>query len=322
MGQARFNLEQVAKMGDVAKAVTDYLWGGSSAYSLKTAELVKSYILATQHSVAEGSIGTYQNVLNLFAKKFPHLPLNPEPIEQWLGTKSKRTANFYHGVLSRFYQFLNKRLGIPNVMEWVAKPKYKDKEADSLNLEQIRALLKRAENTREQLLLELYVGHGLRLSELIRLNIEDIGEDRIRIHGKRRTQPIPLLPETREGLIELGNGRSPSEPIFISRNKKRLSKHMVLVILKELYKKAGISGIKTTAHTLRHTFCTLMLEAGCDYGIVQKLMRHRGDMTSHYSHYNWDTLKKALELYSPIRLIRGNTPLQINANLFELKYQV
>jgi len=289
--------------------------GSLNPKSVSTAEVAGKYIASIRHSVSQASIETYTAILGVFSKQFPKLPLTPEPIEGFLETKSKRTAHEYHGTLGRFYLFLNKRLGVPNVMESVAKPKFKEKEADYLNLEQLGALRKQVENTTQRVLLELYGDHGLRLSEPLRLNIEDIQQDRVRIRGKRQERWMPILPKTIKGLRELANGRSGNQPVFLSRHKRRLSKFTAGMMLKELYRKAGITGIKTSANTLRHTFCTLIQEAGCDYGIAQALMRHKGDITSHYSHYSMDTLKRALEHYSPISQVNGSKPqIQINAN--------
>lgn len=117
---------------------------------------------------------------------------------------------------------------------------------------------------RELCLIHLYLGHGLRREEALRLNIGDIGDGQMYVTGKTANEPMPLLPETREILLRLVDGRKPEEPIFISQWKKRLSHQMVNFIMKDILFRAGISRKRISCHALRHTYATLMTEYGLD----------------------------------------------------------
>ena len=264
--------------------------------------------------MAEGlrpeSLHSYRQVLNQFARKYPFLPDRPEDIEQYLAGKwAANTRKLVYNTLSVLYKFAYRRLGVPNVMEGIPKPIVRSKEPDSLTANQARAFLEAIETERERGLVYLYLGQGLRLSEAVRLDIGDIGEDRLRIKGKEREESMPLLPEVREALVALAGNRPITDPVFISYRGRRLGRDMAEITIKDIFKRAGISGIKQSPHTLRHSFATLATAAGCDTYSVERLLRHRssgwGNITFHYIHLSIQELKEKLEKYSPLRTVMG-----------------
>ena len=77
-------------------------------------------------------------------------------------------------------------------------------------------------------------------------------------------------------------------------------------VIKSLFDRAAIKGVKASPHTLRHTFGTLTMRYGLDAFSCARLLRHRlPHITSHYVHLSLDDLRQELERYSPIRLANG-----------------
>ncbi|MFC1980474.1 tyrosine-type recombinase/integrase [Chloroflexota bacterium] len=282
-----------------------------STKSVSTHEAIEEYLESKRSAqCSPNSIKSYKTMLNHFFQQFPLLPTSPQPIESFLANKKGQTASNYYTLLKTFYKFANQRKDIPNPMHQIGRPKAKQKEADYLTMEQWKVLLSAVRSDRERALAYLYGGQAFRLSEALRLNIRDIGEDVIKVHGKEREETMPLLPEVREALLKLTNGRGVDEPVFLSQRSKRLSPAMAETNVQKLFQHAGIHGLKQKPHTLRHTFATLVNQAGLDiYGLAQ-LLRHkiRGTITSRYIHTNIEDVRQMLERYSPLRLINGSQP--------------
>jgi len=291
--------------------------------TIETQEAVRQFLKAKGQDIAEASLATYANILTTFSHKFPYLPTTPEPIRDYLAKRpSFKSRRLIYSTLNGMYQVAHDMLGAPQIMELISRPpKGKRKESDYVNLEQRRALEDAIRTDRDRALLYLYNDQGFRRSEATRVNVEDIFEDKIRVHGKEREEWMPLLPEVREVLFKLAEGRSGNEPVFISQRKKRLGPDMAAEIIGRLFKRAKVNGVQSSPHTLRHSFATLMQAAGCDRYSVELLMRHRTENTTDiYTHMSAEQrlqlLKPKLERYAPIRLLNGSKPnIPINSGL-------
>ncbi|MBA7566439.1 Tyrosine recombinase XerC [subsurface metagenome] len=276
----------------------------TSPSPLGTKELANKFLAAKRGSISEASLASYGYALYPFAKHCPILPLKPEPIEAYLARyESKQTAHDIHAKLGLFYRFLHERYGLPNVIELIARPRVKRQRKSGLTLEAAKALLEACRTDRESGLIHLYLGHGLRREEALRLNIGHISDGQMYVTGKTANEPMPLLPETGEVLLRLAGGRKPGEPIFLSQWGKRLSHQMANAAVKTIMTRAGINRPGVNCHTLRHTFATLMTEYGLDEISCRRLMRHAdSSMTERYVHLDLTTLSRKLGQYSPLRL--------------------
>jgi integrase/recombinase XerD len=298
--------DQARVAGDlrVVTALQKLLNDSGQIVEVNTQEAVTRFLTSKQGAVSEQTVKNYRSMLGKFAAQFPILPAAPEQIEDFLrGFKSKTSANTAYSTLSVFYKFCKSRLGVRNILQDdVKRPRIKSKERDSLSFEQITDLVKTIQTDFERGLVYLYAFQGLRLSEARSLKVQDIFNDRLRVKGKSGEQFAPLLPEVRVVLLRLCEGRQQNEAIFSLDHVNPISTTYAEDIIKRLFSRAGIIGIKAVPHTLRHTFGTLLRRNGCDYLAIQRLLRHEApkSITDHYVHLTFDDLCQALVKFSPL----------------------
>ena len=279
--------------------------------STSTLEITDKFLTSKRSaSLQPRSIGNYRQVLNSLALQYPTLPSRPEEIEAFLTSKpSDSTRLCVYKVLSVLYKFANQRFEIPDIMLSVQKPRVKLKEPACLTWNQAKMVLDAIHTDRERALVYLYLGQGLRLGEALKLDIRDVGEDLLRIKGKERDEDMPLLPEVRDALLKLAGNRSINEPVFVGQ-RGHLGGDMAEENIKTLFKRADVNAVQQSPKIFRSTFASMALEAGCDFYLVKRLLRHSGgwDVTHrHYIHLSNDKLRKTLERYSPLRLLNPHS---------------
>jgi len=139
-----------------------------------------------------------------------------------------------------------------------------------------------AKGYRDKAMLELLYATGIRVTELIELNLDDVNLDLgiIKCAGSKKTRAIPLYPAALRALrayIENIRGvmlSDPDEPaLFVNINGVRMSRQGFWKILKHYQQLAHIDK-EITPHTLRHSFAVHLLENGADIVSVQELMGH------------------------------------------------
>ncbi len=153
---------------------------------------------------------------------------------------------------------------------------------------------------RNQALLELIYGSGLRVTELLDLKISDIHltEGYVRVLGKgNKEREVPLGDLSIQALrLYLTKSRNQLtmnniDYLFLNQDGKRLSRQGFFKILKKLAKLAGIEQ-DISPHTLRHSFATHLLEAGVDLRTLQELLGHEDIQTTQiYTHISQKHLK-------------------------------
>ena len=278
---------------------------------IATAEMVQKFLLSRRGTIAGESLTSYRHTLSIFAKYCPTLPLTPEELETYFARfTERRSAASAYSPIKQLYEFANARYDVPNAMKSVKRARFKEKEPYAFTSEEARVVLNACRNDRELGLIHLYLGHGFRLEEACRVNVGDILDSQINVRGKERYEYLPLLPETRDLLLGLANGRKPAEPLFTSFKGRRLCHKETYNIVKAILKRAGVTegkdGQRIATHTLRKTFATLATHAGCNDRLVKRLLRHKtADITSLYVSMPMESLRANLERYSPIRLLNG-----------------
>lgn len=161
---------------------------------------------------------------------------------------------------------------------------------------------------RDRALLELLYAAGLRVSEALRLDLEDLSTSGgfVRVVGKGdRERLVPVGDIALERLDRWLAGprpawslRAPGEapprggPLFLSRRGRRLARQQAWAIVKGAAEAAGL-GDRISPHTLRHSFATHLLEGGADLRVVQELLGHASISTTQlYTHVTGERVRE------------------------------
>ncbi len=165
-----------------------------------------------------------------------------------------------------------------------------------------------AKGYRDKAMLEVMYATGMRVTELIDLNIDDVNLEsgQIRCAGTRKSRMIPLYPAALKALTTYLAGvrdtmiANPSErALFVNVNGERMSRQGFWKILKHYQATAHIEK-DITPHTLRHSFAVHLLENGADLGSLQELMGHCDiSSTQMYTHMVNQKLKSVYEKCHP-----------------------
>lgn len=165
-----------------------------------------------------------------------------------------------------------------------------------------------AKGYRDKAMLELMYATGIRVSELIELNIHDVNLEQgiIKCSGAKKVRVIPLYPAAMKALrayikdIRNSMLADPSEEaLFVNINGSRMSRQGFWKILKHYQQTANIDK-EITPHTLRHSFAVHLLENGADVGSLQELMGHCDiSSTQMYTHMINQKIKKVYEKCHP-----------------------
>ena len=162
---------------------------------------------------------------------------------------------------------------------------------------------------RDMALLELLYGSGLRISEALGLDVNDIRPStmHVRVMGKgSKERIVPLSDTCAVALTRWFAVRDSVPPVhgeraaFLGRRGKRLDRRQAARILEAHAKEAGIVQ-HLSPHDLRHSFATHMLEGGADLRAVQELLGHsRISTTQRYTHLNLDALTRIYDASHPL----------------------
>ncbi len=208
--------------------------------------------------------------------------------------------------LKAFFKYLTERAEIleTNPAALLEMPKLKKSLPTYLNLTEANKLLEvtaRLGNERDLCIITLFLNCGMRLSELIGINLKDIKEDTIRILGKGNKERTVYLNKSCKLAINNylrvrpNEGLKDKDALFVSRNKRRISQQMVQLIVKKYITAAGLDPAKYSPHKLRHTAATLMYQyADVDIRILQEILGHENlNTTQIYTHIDNKQIKDA-----------------------------
>lgn len=161
---------------------------------------------------------------------------------------------------------------------------------------------------RDKAMLEVLYATGMRVSELIDLNVTDVNLDQgiVKCTTSRKTRSIPLYPAAQKALrVYMDEHRdflltdSDEPALFVNVNGTRISRQGFWKILKHYQETAHIDK-DITPHTLRHSFAVHLLENGADIGSVQELMGHCDiSSTQLYTHMLNQKIKQVYEKCHP-----------------------
>ncbi len=199
--------------------------------------------------------------------------INTDMLKQYIVTRnSSNTMRQVHGMLNHFYNCI----GQPRKMKWVPYPKKERTLPVILPKEVVNARIKRITNTKHRCICKLLYGCGLRISELINLQLADIDGNRKAISiragkGKKdRMVPVPehLLKELRSYWKEY----RPKKYLFEGQHGGMYSRMSV--------QRITWRHLKCKPHTLRHSFATHSHESGTPLAVIQLLLGHSSIKTT------------------------------------------
>ena len=229
---------------------------------------------------------------------------------------AKSTISRKLACLRSFFRFAVRESWIEsNVAKPLRNPRIGRKLPHFLSADEIAKLLESpsassASGLRDRAILETMYSSGLRVSELVALEIQDIdfSSGLIRVRGKGRTERLtPLGSFAQRALKNWLTKRKPdpkagkdaADAVFLNRFGRRLTSRSVGRMLEKCLKKAGLDQ-RTSPHTLRHSFATHLLDRGADIRSVQELLGHQSLITTQiYTHVSTTRLREVYETAHP-----------------------
>lgn len=204
-----------------------------------------------------------------------------------------------------FYNYLTnkKHLLRENPVKDIDSPKLRKTLPKYLTLDQSTELLDAVDGKnqeRDYCILTLFLNCGLRISELVGLNLNDINEDTLRVLGKGNKVRILYLNDACQDALNTYlavrrpiTGRD-ANALFLSSRNERVSRSTVHAMVKKRLTAAGIDSSEYSSHKLRHTAATLMLQNGVDVRAVQEVLGHDHlNTTEIYTHVDNEGLRVA-----------------------------
>jgi tyrosine recombinase XerC len=223
-----------------------------------------------------------------------------------------------------FYRYLvREKIISASPIEMVSSPKLDKRLPSFLTLDEVKRLLEAPDlstpqGQRDRALLELLYASGLRVSELVSLELGQINLDtnEIRVWGKGSKERVVLMGKPAAEALSnyLTHGRPKllaekrSNALFLNRYGQRIPERRVQRILEQYAKKSGI-GKKVHPHMLRHTFATHLLDGGADLRVVQELLGHaRLSSTQIYTHVTKGQARKVYLSAHPLAKEKEDEP--------------
>ncbi|MCI9241764.1 MAG: site-specific tyrosine recombinase XerD [Lawsonibacter sp.] len=260
--------------------------------------LVYEDFLKTEKQASSNTVSSYMRDVCQFAaamdsKSVPLTQVANQDVEDYASALTKRgkspaTVTRSVASIKSFYScMVNKGLVDQNPAKGVSAAKVERKLPQVLTGKEVELFLEQPECTdlkgyRDRAMLELLYATGIRVSELIELNVSDLNLPGgvLRCFSKGRARIIPLYPTAVRALGEYVNNVRPQlvdavgeTALFVNMNGERMSRQGFWKLIKYYQEKAGIQK-DITPHTLRHSFAAHLLENGADLRSIQEMLGH------------------------------------------------
>src|SRR3989338_4812569 len=203
--------------------------------------------------------------------------------------------------LRSFFRFLNREgLLKSDPAKAVSNPKLEKHLPKFLTEEEITRLIEspdmaKLSGLRDRAILETFYSTGMRISELVGLNLEDIDffSGVVKVRGKGKKERLAPIGEKALAVLRDYTRKRKDNPqaVFLNKNTKRLTDRGVRLILDKYIRLAALRE-DISPHSLRHSFATHLLNRGADLRSVQELLGHANLSTTQiYTHVTMDKLK-------------------------------
>lgn len=256
--------------------VTDLSLRGYSRHT------IKAYRLTVKNALSHCG-KDYQEVTTLDLKKFLIFLQREKEC-------SFKTISRHVNALRSFFKYHEL-----DVAEKIHLPRVEKSLPTFLNEEETKMLLGSIMNRRDLVIVRMLYASGLRVSELVNLDKDDIEENMVRVHsGKGKKDRVTYVDDGTVALIEeyVNERKDRNTALFVNRRGKRLTERSIENIIRKHAKRAGIKK-KVTPHTLRHTFATHLLQNNANIVVIQRLLGHASLATTQiYTHVTDEYKKK------------------------------
>ncbi|TYP98829.1 integrase/recombinase XerD [Tenacibaculum adriaticum] len=283
--------------------------------------------LQIERGLSKNSIDSYSRDIDklLFFLEENNISVTPVAIQKYIiqqfiyeiakEISPRSQARIISGLRSFFDYLIFEDYRVQNPLDLIETPKIGRKLPDTLSKFEIDQLinaidLSHPQGERNKIIIEMLYACGLRVSELINLQLSDLflDEGYIRVLGKGdKFRFVPIHYTTINFLNYYINSirnlvkpyKEDEDIIFLNRRGKRLTRQMIFIVLKELATKINLKK-KIGPHTLRHSFATHLLQNGADLRIIQQLLGHESITTTEiYVHLDKSYLQEVVEKYHP-----------------------
>ncbi|GAO42966.1 site-specific tyrosine recombinase XerD [Flavihumibacter petaseus] len=284
--------------------------------------------LRLEKSLADNSVQAYLQDIEKLTQYLSHAgnlaapdKLQPEDLEQFirwvaeLGMTQRSQARILSGLRSFYKYCVEEQIVREDPTILLEAPKLSRLLPDTLSYEEIELIiaaidLSKPEGERNKAILETLYSCGLRVSELVGLQISCLFLDSgfIRVLGKGSKERLVPIGENAIRQIEIYRNTirnhqqikpGKEDILFLNRRGAQLTRVMIFLIIKALAQKAGISK-QISPHTFRHSFATHLVENGADLRAVQEMLGHESITTTEiYTHLDREFLRKTLYSFHP-----------------------
>ena len=228
---------------------------------------------------------------------------------------ARSQARLISGIRNFFEYLIFEDYRKDNPTDLIETPKIGLKLPDTLAIEDIDKLinaidLSEPQGERNRTIIETLYSCGLRVSELVSLQLSDLffEEHFIRVLGKGNKQRfVPINTQTQKYItnyineirVHLNVKKGFEDTVFLNRRGKNLTRVMIFTIVKNLAIKIDLKK-KISPHTFRHSFATHLLERGADLRAIQQMLGHESITTTEiYMHLDRSFLKEVVNTFHP-----------------------
>ena len=295
---------------------------------MSTDSLTRGFLmhLRLERAYSENTIAGYRHDVSLLGEFVQEKGMEPTDLREAdlheflaslkdMGIGPRSQARIIAGIRGFFRYLQLEGVISENPAELLDPPRLTLHLPEVLTVEEIDAMIKaipphKKEALRNEAIIEMLYGSGLRVSELINIRISRINfeEGFMLVEGKgSKERFVPISPRAvdlvrqwmeQRAMLEISP--EASDILFLNRRGSKLTRVMIFYIVKDLAERAGIKR-NVSPHTLRHSFATHLLEGGANLRSIQELLGHENLVTTElYVHIDRSRLRATLERFHPL----------------------